>query len=92
MMFKAQVKYSYRYNNVDYSGTRASLGGEVMSTSDGWLQRLPKKYPDGKIVDVYVNPDNPAEAVLEPRANGVSILWIAAVALWALAFYVAHRA
>ncbi len=92
MMFKAHLRYAYRYNNVDYSSTVASLGGEVTSTSYGLLQRLPKKYPDGKIVDVYVNPDNPAEAVLEPRANGVWIVWIAAVALWALAFYVAHRA
>jgi hypothetical protein len=50
-----------------------------------------KKYPDGASVQVHVNPDNPSEAVLEPRANGAWIIWVAVAIIWGLAYFIATR-
>lgn len=92
IMFKAKISYAYRFQGTDYTGTVASLGGEVSSTSDRAVQRWVKRYHDGQAVDVYVNPANPAESVLEPRASGIWVVWIFVAGLWALAAFVATRA
>ena len=89
--FQSQVSYSYRYNNVDYTCSQASYGGQVSSTSRWMMERLAKKYPDGKVVDVYVNPDNPSQAVLETRATGMWVLWLSAIAIWGITYYVAIK-
>lgn len=87
--FQSKVSYVYRYNNIDYTGTQASYGGQVTSTSRWMIERLAKKYPNGKIVDVHVNPQNPSEAVLETRPAGVWVLWLSAFAIWGIAYYIA---
>jgi hypothetical protein len=91
IMFKAKISYTYSFNGVDYIGTVASLGGEVSSTSDGAVQRWVKRYRDGQTVDVYVNPANPSESVLEPRAKGIWVVWLIVAVLWALAAFVATK-
>lgn len=89
--FKARISYTYSFNGVNYTGTVASLGGEVSSTSDRAVQRWVKRYRDGQAVDVYVNPANPSESVLEPRAKGIWVVWAIVAVLWALAAFVATR-
>ncbi|MGL4262361.1 MAG: DUF3592 domain-containing protein [Afipia sp.] len=91
IMFRANISYTYRYDSVDYTGLVASMNGQVSSTSDWGVQRYVKKYPEGAIVDVYVNPQNPSEAVLEPRATAAWVLWVAVAVIWALAYYVATK-
>lgn len=91
VMHQSKVTFAYRFNGIDYVSQEASLGGKVSSTSRALAQRLAKKYPDGTKVQVYVNPDNPSEAVLEPRANGAWIIWAAVVAIWSLAWFIARR-
>ena len=90
-MFRANISYTYRYDSVDYTGLVASMNGQVSSTSDWGVQRYVKKYPEGTIVDVYVNPQNPSEAVLDPRATAAWVLWVAVAVIWALAYYVATK-
>lgn len=89
--FKARISYTYSFNGVNYTGTVASLGGEVSSTSDRAVQRWVKRYRDGQSVDVYVNPANPSESVLEPRAKGIWVVWAIVAVLWVLAAFVATR-
>lgn len=89
--FKARISYTYSFNGVNYTGTVASLGGEVSSTSDRAVQRWVKRYRDGQTVDVYVNPANPSESVLEPRAKGIWVVWAIVAVLWGLAAFVATR-
>lgn len=91
MMFKAKIGYTYRFNGVDYTGTVASLGGQVASTSDGAVRRWARRYEDGQAVDVYVNPANPSESVLEPRARGIWVVWIIVAGLWMLAYFLATQ-
>ena len=41
------------------------------NSCDSWSEDADKKYPPGSEVTVYVNPDNPAEAVLENGFSGL---------------------
>ncbi|MBN9594915.1 MAG: DUF3592 domain-containing protein [Afipia sp.] len=91
IMFRANISYSYRYENMDYTGLVVSMNGQVSSTSDWGMQRYVKKYPEGAMVDVYVNPQNPTESVLEPRAKAAWFLWVAVAVIWALACFVATK-
>jgi hypothetical protein len=89
--FQSKVLYSYRYNNIDYTSSQASYDGQVTSTSRWMMERVAKKYPNGKIVNVHVNPQNPSQAVLETRAPGIWILWLSAFAIWGIAYYAAVK-
>jgi Protein of unknown function (DUF3592) len=91
LMYQRRVSYAYRYNNVAYSGVAATLATGVASTS-GWLARkFTTAYQDGASVNVYVNPANPSETTLNPRAGFVCLfLWVGAMAFWAGAWHVAR--
>lgn len=92
IMFRAKISYTYSYQNVAYTGDVVSMNGQVSSTSDWGMQRYVRKYPEGGVVDVYVNPANPSDSVLEPRARGIWVVWIIVAVLWAMAAFVATRA
>ena len=91
MMVQRQVSYVYRYNDVAYTGVAARLATGVTSTS-GWLVRkFATAYQDGASVNVYVNPVNPSEAVLNPRAGFACLfLWIMTFAFWVGAYHLAQ--
>ena len=91
VMFRATVSYTYSFNDVGYIGNVATLNGEVSSTSDWGVQRWVRKYKDGQIVDVHVNPANPSESVLEPRVPGIWVIWGMVAVVWGLAVFVATR-
>jgi Protein of unknown function (DUF3592) len=89
-MYQRRVSYTYRFNNVAYSNVAASLATGSASTS-GWLTRkFRTAYQDGAIVNVYVDPANPAEATLHPRAGFAWILWLVALAFWVGAYLIAR--
>ncbi|SHK16536.1 Protein of unknown function [Bradyrhizobium lablabi] len=91
-MFQRTVSYTYRYNNVAYTNVHSSLTTGVRSTS-GWLVgKFTNAYRNGAIVNVYVNPANPSEAVLDPRAGFAWILWLIVLGFAAGAYFVAHAA
>jgi len=91
LMYQRRVSYAYRYDNVAYSGVAATLATGFASTS-GWLVgKFTTSYQDGAPVDVYVNPVNPSEATLNPRAGFVCLfLWFGTMVFWAGAWHVAR--
>jgi len=60
------VLYTYRVNDRDYRGTRLHAGEPA--TLGRVTEETVEKYRTGANVTVYYNPDNPAEAVLEPKS------------------------
>ncbi len=63
------VEYEYTYNNITYDGDVVSFSKDNSCSS--WQGEADEDYPSGKEVTVYVNPDNPNEAVLENGFSGV---------------------
>jgi hypothetical protein len=46
-------------------------------------------YQDGASVKVWVNPDNPSDATLNPNVPFGRLLWLVALGLWAAAYLIA---
>ena len=68
--YKAQVLYEYTVDGIRYSSKKVSFG-EYSSSNPTHARQIINRYPEGKNVKVYFNPDKPNVSVLEP---GVS-LW-----------------
>jgi hypothetical protein len=89
IMYQRRVSYTYKYNNLTYTNTHATLASSVASTSNWLVRKSTTDYKDGASVKVWVNPDNPSQATLEPRAGFVWVLWLSAAAIWGVAYYAA---
>ena len=88
-MYQRRVSYTYSYNNLTYTNTHATLASSVASTSIWLVRKSTTDYKNGASVKVWVNPDNPAQATLEPRTGFLWVLWGTAVAIWGVAYYAA---
>jgi hypothetical protein len=89
VMYQREVSYSYRFNDVAYTGIEARFATGRNSTS-GWLMgRFMKAYQDGSVVKVYVNPLNPSEATLNPRTGFAWVLWLLSAMFAGLTYYTA---
>lgn len=62
------IRYRYRVDGNDIEGDRIGIGDAPMTTRMLAMQQA-AGYPLGAHVDVYVNPNNPKRALLEPRAQ-----------------------
>jgi hypothetical protein len=58
------VIYSYNAMGSTFHGRRVGFGMEISGSQSGAVNTM-SRYPVGKIVTVYYNPENPGEAVLE---------------------------
>jgi Protein of unknown function (DUF3592) len=66
--YSPKITYEYTYGGVKRIGDK--LRSELLQYN--WKspsQRLISRYPVGKMVTVYVNPDDPNETVLEPGGD-----------------------
>ena len=63
------VEYQYTYDNETYDGNVLSFSKDNSCSS--WSEDADENYPAGKEITVYVNPDNPYDAVLETGISGV---------------------
>lgn len=80
-----RIAYEYVYGGQPYSGDRLRADGDLVSPESAagraWLALSP-----GDMVIVYVNPDDPAQAVLNRQAtgrwlpNGLALLALAGLA------------
>ena len=62
----ATVRYAYRVGDREYQSTRLYVGRPVFSGNLRAAASIVAKYPRNVQVSVHYNPDNPAEAMLEP--------------------------
>lgn len=73
-MYSAQVTYEYEVEGTTYTDDTVWFGGDYSSSNRSDAQQTVSKYPAGQTVDVYYQPDDPANAVLEPGAKFTSYL------------------
>ena len=77
--YRAALQYSYRVGGKDYQSSRVFWGGN--EGREKHMASVVKTYPAGGKVRVFYDPENPAEAVLDPIQHTGS----RQVALYALA-------
>ncbi len=73
--YHANVIYEYRVNGDKHTGKRVNFGEYGREIPDH-AQAIADRYPVGKEVPVYHDPDSPDDAVLEPGAHGVPWFFI----------------
>jgi hypothetical protein len=89
LQYQGQQKiiYAYSVKGRQYLGDRIRFGG-IFTRSPAWLiPSNPEKYTEDNPVRVYYDPGDPGEAVLECRAAGIWILFLAAGLLFFLALW-----
>ena len=64
-----KIAYQYQVDGQSHKNTRISF-----SSSSGNAQQIVARYPKGKPVQVYYNPDKPKQAVLVPGGTGFNIV------------------
>jgi len=70
--YRAVVRYEYTVGDKQHTSGRISFGGT--STSMGAAKELVGRYPKGAEVDVYYDPDDPEQAVLESGKQASSYI------------------
>jgi Protein of unknown function (DUF3592) len=65
--YKADIAYRYQVNGKDFSSSTITLLD--MSSTASRAQSIVGRYPDKSKVQVFYNPDDPSDAVLEPGAS-----------------------
>ena len=91
------IEYEYEVNGESYTSQRIKIGGVSSSTQSTRIKGanisvsnvggLREKYPTGREVDVYYNPNNPKKAVLETGGSQL-VLGIVGLATFILGIFV----
>lgn len=89
IMYERKVSYSYRFKDIAYTAVHGSFSSNSRTTSPWMLRLFGMDFQDGAGVKVWVNPANPSEATLNPRAPFGWLLWLIALGLWAGAYWIA---
>ena len=63
--YRVQVEYSYTVADKVYNSKRKYYGDHLLSSFLGSTKKLVDKNKIGDTIDVYYNPENPKDAVLE---------------------------
>ena len=70
------VRYRYSVGENTYVGDTINYGGVVSSSFRSIAEKVVKKYQHGKVVKVYVSPEDPNISVLEPGFHYGSVITI----------------
>lgn len=65
IVYNAQINYDYVINGITYSNDEVKVGGTIGTNTTAWAREVLNKYPQEKSVNVYYNPEDPYQSVLE---------------------------
>ena len=85
----AKIVYQYTIKGIEHSSARVSFGDYGSSGSHAEL--LVAKYPAGKAVSVFYQPNDPSSAVLEPGLAGCPWLPLIVGSFFLLGAKMFHR-
>ena len=91
----ANIVYEYTVQNVTYKGKAIGYREPLDSAGEDG-ERLHSRYPKGKPLRVWYDPNHPRRAVLQPGSSRGSFLvllgWLIFAAFWSVFFYLTVRA
>ena len=72
--YKADIAYRYKVDGANYSSSKVALLD--LASNSARAQSIVQRYPDKAKVQVYYNPADPSEAILEPGSvGGINFLY-----------------
>jgi len=69
-VYEPQVVYEYMAKGMRYQSNQISVGAGYSTSMEGMVEQQVSRYPAGGPVQVFYNPSNPQEAVLEHGSAG----------------------
>ncbi len=69
--YNLQIDYTYSVNGQEFVGHRVDGAGQVGRD----VRDIARRYPEGSVHPVYYDPNDPAQAVLEPGVSGSNLAW-----------------
>lgn len=88
-LHRPSIVYMYEVGGRRYAGDRVSFGGVVSASHAKLFNGKLGRYAEGVEVEVFFNPENPSESVLERRVAFQFLLWGAAIGLFYFAYALA---
>jgi len=73
-MYSFDVVYRYQVEGRELTCNSVFFGGNTSSSNSSAAYKVTGRYPEGAEVDVYYEPENPANAVLEPGTRWQSYI------------------
>jgi hypothetical protein len=75
IIYVARIQYVFMVDNIQYTGSRFSLGRNPFSANPVKISNLLNKYKNKKDVEVYYNKNNPEDCVLENIPPAGYFVW-----------------
>ena len=75
--YRPEVSYQYSVEGQEFIASRTRYGDRLALSWSAPAARMVRRYPVGAVVSVHYDPDEPAEAVLEPGVNGLILMGVA---------------
>ena len=69
-MYKPVIAYEYVVDGQSHHSQQISYGAVDSASMSSWAERIVARYPLGGQAQVFYNPANPSEAVLEHSGEG----------------------
>jgi hypothetical protein len=80
LIYEPQVMYEYAVNGKTYQCKQINYGAIGGSSAVAWANAIIEKFPATSTVQVYYNPSQPSDAVLEHVSGGGNVILIAILA------------
>ncbi len=71
--YLAYIKYAYEFDGMSYTGKRVLFGPKIISRTQA--EELVRQFRAGENVEIYVNPENPSSAALDPYSISGYLKW-----------------
>lgn len=90
--YRVEVEYSYTVAYKVYNSKRKYYGDHLLSSFLGSTKKLVDKYKKGDTIDVYYNPQNPKDAVLEQGVHfSVLVFFISSLVCFSIGGILVER-
>lgn len=90
--YKVEIEYTYTVADKVYSSKRKYYGDHLLSSFYWSTKKLVDKYKIGDTIDVYYNPQNPKDAVLEQGVHfSVLVFFIASLVCFSIGGVLVER-
>ncbi len=76
-----KIQYQYQIGSRQYSSNKVHLGVNMATGSNKFNQGIVDKYPQGKSVTVFYNPENHQESFLERQIRGFAMYYMMGIPL-----------
>lgn len=82
--YRPVIVFEYEVEGKNWTSNRPWFGSQIATDNRAMVQGFVDECPKGKVVTVYYDPENPAEAVLQPGASISSYFMVAFGAVFAM--------